>query len=234
MNPVSFYNCQSDWPNYFGRELNHLDDDISYDIIGDVHGCYSELCQLLLALGYQVNADSWFAKPPEGRKLVFLGDLCDRGPENVNVLRMAIQLERQGDALFVTGNHDEALWLNLHSQDAPGIIGLENTCREIEAAPDQALLRSKINNLLENGSSYYVLDHGRLIVVHAGLVDDACEATVVYGHTAFKKIRYEKNTIGIDTGCVFGNSLTAMRYPELEFVFVPAYRAYYQLQQELK
>jgi protein phosphatase len=45
-----------------------------FDIIGDVHGCYEELCALLDALGYVDGVH------PEGRRLVFVGDLVDRGP----------------------------------------------------------------------------------------------------------------------------------------------------------
>ena len=52
-------------------------------------------------------------------------------------------------------------------------------------------------------------------------------ATVVYGHTAVVGPAWLNRTINIDTGCVFGGQLTALRYPEREFVSVPAARAYY-------
>ena len=51
---------------------------------------------------------------------------------------------------------------------------------------------------------------------------------VVYGHTAVREARFYNNTICIDTGCVFGGSLTALRYPERELVSVPAHRTYYE------
>jgi protein phosphatase len=53
-------------------------------------------------------------------------------------------------------------------------------------------------------------------------------ATVVYGHTPVPEPEWLNNTICIDTGCVFGGSLTALRYPEKELVSVPALRAYYE------
>jgi protein phosphatase len=54
------------------------------------------------------------------------------------------------------------------------------------------------------------------------------EAMVVYGHTPVPEARWVNNTICVDTGCVFGGKLTALRYPERELVFVPARRVYYQ------
>jgi len=51
-------------------------------------------------------------------------------------------------------------------------------------------------------------------------------ATVVYGHTPVPEAEWLNRTINIDTGCVFGGRLTALRYPEKELVSVPAARAY--------
>jgi protein phosphatase len=53
------------------------------------------------------------------------------------------------------------------------------------------------------------------------------EAAVVYGHTPVAAAEWLNNTINIDTGCVFGGKLTALRWPERELVSVPAARTYY-------
>ncbi|MBI3924774.1 MAG: AAA family ATPase [Armatimonadetes bacterium] len=53
-------------------------------------------------------------------------------------------------------------------------------------------------------------------------------ATVVYGHTPVLRARWVNGTINIDTGCVFGGRLTALRYPEMELVSVPARRVHAQ------
>jgi polynucleotide kinase-phosphatase len=53
-------------------------------------------------------------------------------------------------------------------------------------------------------------------------------ATVVYGHTPVAVPEWVNNTICLDTGCVFGGSLTALRWPERQLVSVPAQRVYYE------
>ena len=54
------------------------------------------------------------------------------------------------------------------------------------------------------------------------------KAMVVYGHTPVPDAEWLNNTTDVDTGCVFGGKLTALRYPEREFVSVPALRTYYE------
>ena len=54
------------------------------------------------------------------------------------------------------------------------------------------------------------------------------KAMVVYGHTPVAEPEWLNRTINIDTGCVFGGKLTALRYPERELVSVPALRTYYE------
>ena len=54
------------------------------------------------------------------------------------------------------------------------------------------------------------------------------QATVVYGHTPVTEPAWLNRTINVDTGCVFGGRLTALRYPENELVSVPAARVYYE------
>ncbi len=51
---------------------------------------------------------------------------------------------------------------------------------------------------------------------------------IVYGHQVVEEVYAVRRTMNIDTGCVFGGRLTALRYPEMDLVQVPAARAYYQ------
>jgi polynucleotide kinase-phosphatase len=54
------------------------------------------------------------------------------------------------------------------------------------------------------------------------------KAMVVYGHTPVPDAEWLNNTTDVDTGCVFGGKLTALRYPECEFMSVPALQTYYE------
>jgi protein phosphatase len=49
---------------------------------------------------------------------------------------------------------------------------------------------------------------------------------IVYGHTPLPQPKWLNNTVNIDTGCVFGGKLTALRYPEKETLFLQAARVY--------
>ena len=79
------------------------------DVIGDIHGCFSELAALLRKLGYDVGEDGLVRGAPEGRTLVFLGDFTDRGPEPVKVLRLVMDAVNSGLARSVRGNHEEKI-----------------------------------------------------------------------------------------------------------------------------
>jgi protein phosphatase len=52
------------------------------------------------------------------------------------------------------------------------------------------------------------------------------EAMIVYGHTPVRALDWINRTLNVDTGCVFGGALTALRYPELDLVSVPAKSPY--------
>ncbi|MDR1040446.1 MAG: polynucleotide kinase-phosphatase [Deltaproteobacteria bacterium] len=138
-----------------------------FDIIGDVHGCYGELCELLARLGYSVDPEACAASPPFGRKAVFLGDLCDRGPENVRVLRLAMGMARAGTALCVPGNHDVKLLRKLGGGEVKPTHGFTKTLHELES--QDAPFVSEVKGFLGGLVSHYVLDGGKLVVAHAGL-----------------------------------------------------------------
>jgi len=54
------------------------------------------------------------------------------------------------------------------------------------------------------------------------------KALVIYGHTPVPEPVFVNNTVDIDQGCVMGEKLTALRYPELETLQVPAFAVYYE------
>jgi protein phosphatase len=73
-----------------------------------VHGCLDELVELIGQLGYTVHQqlDEYSVSSPDGRKLVFVGDLVDHGPGTIKVLRPVSSLVHSGQAFCVPGNHD--------------------------------------------------------------------------------------------------------------------------------
>lgn len=75
-----------------------------YDLIGDIHGHATELKALLHKLGYRKQGGVW--QHPEQRKVIFLGDFVDRGPEQVEVVDIARSMVEKGSALAVMGNHE--------------------------------------------------------------------------------------------------------------------------------
>ena len=82
------------------RIYEKLDAD-KIDVIGDIHGCFRELAELLQKLGYEVDEEGFIAGSPEGRALIFLGDFTDRGPEPLKVLRLAMDAVKSGRARSV-------------------------------------------------------------------------------------------------------------------------------------
>jgi hypothetical protein len=74
-----------------------------FDIIGDVHGCASKLEELLRRLGYRARAGAY--RHPE-RTAVFVGDLIDRGPQQLETVDLVRRMVDSGTACMVLGNHE--------------------------------------------------------------------------------------------------------------------------------
>lgn len=250
------------------RLLNDRSDELGpFDAIGDVHGCFGELCSLLGLLGYEIVHDhegrAIDARHPEGRRVIFLGDLVDRGPDVAGVLRLAMGMVASGSALAVPGNHEAKLARALRGAKVTPSHGLAETLAQLAAEPQE--FREQVADFCYGLVSHLVLDEGRLVVAHAGLKeqyhgrasgrvrsfalygdttgetdefglpvrypwaeDYRGRAVVLYGHTPVPSVEWINNTACLDTGCVFGGALSAMRYPEREVVSVPAERVWYE------
>ncbi|MFE2702829.1 polynucleotide kinase-phosphatase [Streptomyces mirabilis] len=237
------------------NDLTHLTG--PFDIIGDIHGCASELETLLGKLGYVDGAH------PEGRTAVFVGDLVDRGPDTPGVLRRVMSMVAAGDALCVPGNHENKLGRYLKGRKVQHSHGLAETIEQLDGESEE--FHARVREFVDGLVSHYVLDGGRLVVCHAGLPekyhgrtsgrvrshalygdttgetdefglpvrypwaeDYRGRAAVVYGHTPVPTATWLNNTICLDTGAVFGGKLTALRWPERELVDVPAERVWYE------
>ncbi|HEX2823829.1 MAG TPA: polynucleotide kinase-phosphatase, partial [Streptosporangiaceae bacterium] len=143
-----------------------------FDVIGDVHGCRAELELLLTQLGYQLERDD--AGRPVGarhpdRRAIFVGDLVDRGPDTPGVLRLVMGMVKDGTALCVSGNHEAKLAKALTGRNVRLNHGLPETMAQLAGEPEG--FRAEVARFIDGLISHYVLDGGRLVVSHAGLIE---------------------------------------------------------------
>ena len=146
----------------------------AFDIIGDVHGCFVELKELLVKLGYKITKHrdkdlnfGYTVKNPTERKAIFVGDLVDRGPASNEVLRLVMSMVKNGQAFSVNGNHDDKLKRKLNGRDVKVAHGLAETLEQLANEP-KAFIQD-VKKFLRGRISHYVFDDGKLVVAHAGL-----------------------------------------------------------------
>lgn len=212
-------------------------------IIGDIHGCHKEL----LALLDQLN-------PTHDDRFIFLGDLINRGPDSLQVLRTVAAIP---NTQCIVGNH-ELRFLRYHKTGKQKYLKNKDLAlyHQLEAQ-DWAFLKRMV-------PSVYLPDYD-ILCVHGGFLPDrpwqeqgleitariqtidengkarkrsACpDGTfwadtwkhgpfVVYGHTPRFEIDSREHSLGIDTACVYGGALTALVLPEREIVQVQAAHYY--------
>ena len=230
-----------------------------FDIIGDIHGCYTELIELLIKLGYK-ESDGLY-KHPDNRKLIFLGDLMDRGNQNIRTIELIMNLVKNNIAFCVMGNHDFKFVKKVNDRTTLN-NGLDITLKEFDSIEDEDR-KNAIIEFINSLRSHYVFDDGNLVVSHAGIKEEYINRSsgkirsfclfgettnekdqygypiridwaksykgkpmIVYGHIPHNLPYIINNTYNIDTGCCFGNKLTALRYPERELISVDALEEY--------
>jgi protein phosphatase len=134
---------------------------VAFDIIGDVHGCIHELRSLLHVLGYSIPEGH-----PDGRQVIFAGDLVNRGPDTPAVLRLIQAMVKAGSAQSVMGNHDQKLLDFWTGKAEPG-EELKESLMQFEQESTES--REQAFQFLLSLPAYLKLDHNKLIVAHAGL-----------------------------------------------------------------
>ena len=206
-------------------------------VVGDIHGCYDELMDLLDQLGFAASD-----------LIVAVGDLITKGPKSREVLELFMT-----DSRFKTviGNHDLALRRVWNGEEVDLKPSQKETLKELKADKDRFL--PFLNSLP------FMIDLGSHLVVHAGvrpnvalhsqttkdltqirtLGDDpeskegtpwyqvyVGEKFVLFGHWPSPQPRRGKMALGLDTGCVYGYQLTAYTIETGELNSVPAREAY--------
>jgi serine/threonine protein phosphatase 1 len=209
-------------------------------VIGDIHGCYRELCELLAKLG-----------PTSDDRLVFVGDLVVRGPENAAVVRLFLEGDLR-DATVLLGNNELKLRPTIDGEPTYAVPAVFAAIEQLREAGilDDALA------LFDSFPLY--LDMGETAIVHAGVrpgiplaaqtVDDLVKiktldgtpdgamwwerydgpTRIVFGHHVHRKPLLLPNVVGLDTGCVYGGALTAFTLETGAFTSVKAADTYYR------
>ncbi|MCS7174743.1 MAG: serine/threonine protein phosphatase [Pseudothermotoga sp.] len=190
-------------------------------VIGDIHGCSNSLMKLLESL--PLTAES---------KLIFLGDYIDRGPDSKGVLEILLDLSKSYECIFIRGNHEQMLLdyiLEGENFDLWLMNGADATLRSyggIDKIPKQHI------DFIQSTVLYAI--KGNDLFVHAGVRPNIpiekqnpfdllwiryefiySEAPlpsyrIFFGHTPFQEVLIMKDKIGLDTGCVYGNKLSAI------------------------
>lgn len=202
-------------------------------VIGDVHGCFQELQDLLRAVD---------ARPED--RLISVGDLICKGPDSRAVLEWAMTAP---NLECVLGNH-ELRFLNCWRRGVPPDVKPYDfaTFKQVGSLYERAMASISRWPLTLSGPGF--------LVVHAGFdprediewqsdvqltnlrrLRDTLEPwyekyredhLVVFGHWAKPEPVVRRNAIGLDTGCVYGGALTALVLPERRLVSVPARAVY--------
>lgn len=245
-------------------------------LIGDVHGCKEELHELLDACSYSPKLD----------RLIFLGDLVDRGPDPVGVvqwIRRWANSKYGGSVQCVLGNHEEkhVRWA-MHEQRRAMDSNYKNPMQPFspERLEEHNRLSEDDKRWLASLPAYIRFEIGgqQYIATHAGVPTDkpieqqdvrklirtryvdtngayassrdprkvpegavpwyekwVGPEIVVYGHQVNASVNYRPYSVGIDTGCCFGGTLTAMvLWPSgaVEYFCIQAKKAYKPLMLE--
>lgn len=147
---------------------NEIDSSIGIDAIGDVHGLREPLIKLIEKLGYDTSSPELLH--PEGRKLLFLGDMVDRGPDPVGVLDLVMGAVNKGKHYAIIGNHeikllgfiDAAKSKNLRTW--PSIASAKTGYAMLALPPEK---RQAIIDFLKRLPAFYT--QGKVVFSHANI-----------------------------------------------------------------
>ena len=77
---------------------------MKYDIIGDIHGHYHDLLELLKKMGYSQSEQGHYYNPD--RQAIFVGDYIDRGKNSKQVVQLVRTMQENDSAIALMGNHE--------------------------------------------------------------------------------------------------------------------------------
>lgn len=228
-----------------------------FDIVGDVHGCDDELAALLDRLGYAPDGQHPEGRRAvflgdlvdRGPKVAEVLDrvkamveagraLCVPGNHEAKLLRkLGGRNVKLTHGLAETMAQLEARppeWLDGMRTFLDGLVShyvLDDGKLVVAHAGLKEALQGRASGAVREfalyGDTTGEIDDYGLPVRYPWADEYRGQAVVVYGHTPVPEAVFQNNTICVDTGCVYGGKLTALRWPEREVVSVPAARTYY-------
>lgn len=209
-------------------------------IVGDVHGCIDELHWLLKKCQYRRGADL----------LVFVGDVLHKGPNSVAVL----ELIKKENARVTLGNHELKFLENFKGKSKPSPSMQIVFDQMGEKTAEYSEWISTWPTFIEE-EDFLVVHAGLVPGKHPSKTDKRILANirtwdgegvdlnnendpawhelykgkklVVYGHWARAGLTVKEKTIGLDSGCVYGEKLSAVILPQRQIVQVDAARTYF-------
>ncbi|WKA56678.1 metallophosphoesterase [Planococcus shixiaomingii] len=166
----------------FFRRTNPLEKDIGsgIDVIGDVHGCFEELIELLVKMDYRENEDGLFVHP-QGRKFVSVGDVMSRGPASLETMRFFQRHVVAELAYMIDSNHGWKIARWLDGRNVVLSHGDEKVEQEFvafeqaEGSEKAAALKIALKEFLLEAPSHLVFTKNGvpvLVSAHAGIKDE--------------------------------------------------------------
>ena len=150
------------------------------DVIGDIHGCFDEMIQLLLKLGYARNEDGLFIHP-EGRRFLSLGDVMSRGPKSLETMLFMQRHVEYRLAYMIDSNHGWKVARWLEGRDVTMNHGDEKVVAEFmdyeaQYGADQTIeTKQLLKDFLMQAPSHYVITQNGVptaVCTHAGIRDE--------------------------------------------------------------
>ena len=169
------------------------------DVVGDVHGEIEPLRVLLERLGYSEHG-----KHPHGRRLVFVGDLVDRGPDSAGVVKLVSRMIDAGNAQCVLGNHELNILRESRKHDNAWFF------EDTDSATQDEIMRFICERPL-------ALERPGLRVVHACWHPTSIDAALVHGGGVLDCFRQAEQAV-VDALDAEGLSIEAARQKSLASV----------------
>ncbi|HEW91733.1 MAG TPA: serine/threonine protein phosphatase [Thermotogaceae bacterium] len=201
-------------------------------VIGDIHGCFKSLRNLIDIL--PLKSDD---------KLIFLGDYIDRGPNSKEVVEFLIQLSKSYECVFIRGNHEQMLLDSFKESVISQIWYFNGAAATLKSYGGISKIPTSHMDFFVSTKYYHIIEN--LFFVHAGVKpkvalenqrledflwirdefiysDDPLPGfKIIFGHTPFEKPLILPDKIGLDTGCVYGGNLSCLCLEENTIFQVP-------------